>query len=130
MKNQKKTGELKFRDYFGTTAMSVTDGLASTVMTGLFMLYLTDYAGIGQWGAILGSGLLMFARLFDAINDPFEGWLMDRGKITKYGKYRPLHLFEHPHDGGRPVRVVLAAVGFRRQPGDDLRLGHCILPAV
>ena len=52
MKNQKKTGELKFRDYFGTTAMSVTDGLASTVMTGLFMLYLTDYAGIGQWGAI------------------------------------------------------------------------------
>lgn len=89
MKNQKKTGELKFRDYFGTTAMSVTDGLASTVMTGLFMLYLTDYAGIGQWGAILGSGLLMFARLFDAINDPFEGWLMDRGKITKYGKYRP-----------------------------------------
>lgn len=44
MKNQKKTGELKFRDYFGTTAMSVTDGLASTVMTGLFMLYLTDYA--------------------------------------------------------------------------------------
>ena len=49
----------------------------------------TDYAGIGQWGAILGSGLLMFARLFDAINDPFEGWLMDRGKITKYGKYRP-----------------------------------------
>ena len=27
MKNQKKTGELKFRDYFGTTAMSVTDGL-------------------------------------------------------------------------------------------------------
>ena len=89
MKNQKKTGELKFRDFFGTTAMSVTDGLASTVMTGLFMLYLTDYAGIGQWGAILGSGLLMFARLFDAINDPFEGWLMDRGKITKYGKYRP-----------------------------------------
>lgn len=89
MKNQKKTGELKFRDYFGTTAMSVTDGLASTVMTGLFMLYLTDYAGIGQWGAILGSGLLMFARMFDAINDPFEGWLMDRGKITKYGKYRP-----------------------------------------
>ena len=89
MKNQKKTGELKFRDYFGTTAMSVTDGLASTVMTGLVMLYLTDYAGIGQWGAILGSGLLMFARLFDAINDPFEGWLMDRGKITKYGKYRP-----------------------------------------
>lgn len=89
MKNPKKTGELKFRDYFGTTAMSVTDGLAATVMTGLFMLYLTDYAGIGQWGAILGSGLLMFARLFDALNDPFEGWLMDRGKITKYGKYRP-----------------------------------------
>ena len=122
MKNPKKTGELKFRDYFGTTAMSVTDGLAATVMTGLFMLYLTDYAGIGQWGAILGSGLLMFARLFDAVNDPFEGWLMDRGKITKYET--------QPFLSEKGRRVVLAALGFRRQPGDDLRLGHCILPAV
>ena len=53
MKNQKKTGELKFRDYFGTTAMSVTDGLASTVMTGLFMLYLTPALGNGApyWAA-------------------------------------------------------------------------------
>ena len=94
------------------------------------MLYLTDYAGIGQWGAILGSGLLMFARLFDAINDPFEGWLMDRSKITKYGKYRPFIFLSILMTAAGPVRVVLAAVGFRRQPGDDLRLGHCILPAV
>lgn len=89
MEKQKRASELKFRDYFGTTFMSITDGLAATIMTSLFMMYLTDYAGIGRWGAILGSGLLLFARLFDAVNDPLEGWIMDRAKVTKYGKYRP-----------------------------------------
>ena len=28
-------------------------------------------------------------RLFDAVNDPLEGWIMDRAKVGKYGKYKP-----------------------------------------
>lgn len=89
MKKTKDPNRLKFRDYFGTSAMGVTEAVSSTVMTSLFMLYLTDYAGIGKWGAILGSALLLGARLFDAVNDPLEGWIMDRAKVGKHGKYRP-----------------------------------------
>lgn len=88
----KDPNRLGFSAYFGTTVMGATDALGSGIMTGLFMLYLTDYAGIGKWGAILGSALLMFARFFDAVNDPFEGWIMDRAQVGKYGKYRPFIL--------------------------------------
>lgn len=88
----KDPNRLRFKDYLGTTLMGATDGVAAGVMTSLFMLYLTDYAGIGKWGAILGSALLMFARIFDAVNDPIEGWIMDRAKVGKHGKYRPFLL--------------------------------------
>ena len=88
-KKAKDPNKLHFKDYLGTTIMGGTDGLAAGIMTGLFMLFLTDYAGIGKWGAVLGSALLVFARVFDAVNDPIEGWIMDRAKVGKYGKYRP-----------------------------------------
>ena len=92
MKKVKDPSSLKFRDYFGTTVMGVTEAISATIMTSLFMLYLTDYAGIGKWGAILGSALLLGARLFDAVNDPLEGWIMDRAKVGRHGKYRPFIL--------------------------------------
>ncbi|MGN0999200.1 MAG: MFS transporter [Faecousia sp.] len=89
MKKTKDPNRLRFKDYFGTSAMSVSQAVGNVVMTNLFMLYLTDYAGIGKWGAVLGSALLMIARIFDAVNDPLEGWIIDRAKVGKYGKYRP-----------------------------------------
>ena len=76
-------------DYLGVTLMSLTDCLAAGLMTSWFMQYLTDYAGLGTWGAVLGSVLLIVMRLFDAVNDPLEGWIMDRAKVGKYGKYKP-----------------------------------------
>ena len=93
MKNKvKDPNKLGFKDYLGTILFGTTDSLGAGIMTGLFMLYLTDYAGIGKWGAILGTTLLMVARLFDAVNDPIEGWIMDRAKVGKHGKYRPFIL--------------------------------------
>ena len=91
-KTPKDPSRLRFKDYFGTTIMGATDGVSAGVMTSMFMLYLTDYAGIGKWGAILGSTLLILARVFDAVNDPIEGWIMDRAKVGKHGKYRPFLL--------------------------------------
>ena len=89
MKKVKDPNRLRFKEYFGTTAMAGTNSIAEALMTSWFMVYLTDYAGIGKWGAILGSALLLIARLFDAVNDPLEGWLMDRAKPGKLGKYKP-----------------------------------------
>jgi Na+/melibiose symporter-like transporter len=80
---------LGFKTYFGSMAMNGTEGFAAALMTSFFMVYLTDYAGIGSWAAVMGSTILFAARIFDAINDPIQGWIMDRAKIGKYGKYKP-----------------------------------------
>ncbi len=87
-----KPERLGIRPYLGTTLMSVCDSLGMSVMTSWFMQYLTDYAGIGTWGAVLGTTLLLVARIIDAVNDPLQGWIIDRSKVTKFGKYRPFIL--------------------------------------
>lgn len=92
MKKERDPNRLRFKDYFGTTAMNATFSIAEALMTSWFMVYLTDYAGLGLWGATLGTGLLMFGRLFDAVNDPIEGWIMDRAKVGRFGKYKPFIL--------------------------------------
>lgn len=81
--------KLGFKDYFGTATMGLTDGLAAALMTSFFLVYLTDYAGLGAFGAVIGSSVLLFSRVFDAVNDPIEGWIMDQAKVGKYGKYKP-----------------------------------------
>lgn len=86
---EKNPNRLRFKDYFGTSIMASTAGISAGLMTTWFMVYLTDYAGLGKWGAILGSTVLLGSRLFDAVNDPLEGWIMDQAKVGKHGKYRP-----------------------------------------
>lgn len=73
----------------GLTLMSFTNQGAMAFMSMLFMLYLTDYAGIGTMGATLGTVLLLAGRIFDAVDDPLQGWIMDRAKPGKLGKYKP-----------------------------------------
>lgn len=102
MKNAKVKKEGPgFKAYLGTTLMGLTDGLTNTLMTSFFMLYLTDYAGLGAKGAILGSTILVAARIFDAVNDPLEGWIMDRAKVGVHGKYKKF-IF---------ISILFAAVG-------------------
>lgn len=89
MAKKNKGERIGLNNYVGVTLMSLTDCIAVGLMTSWFMQYLTDYAGLGTFGAILGSVLLIAMRLFDAVNDPLEGWIMDRAKVGKYGKYKP-----------------------------------------
>lgn len=90
-----------FKDYYGITTLATSDAIAQTLMTSLFLLYLTDYSGLGKMGAVLGGTVLLIARIFDAVNDPLEGWIMDRAKVGKHGKYRPFVF----------LSIVLTAVG-------------------
>lgn len=89
MTKEKDPMRVRFTDYLGVTLMAITDSLAAGLMTSWFMQYLTDYAGLGTLGATLGSVLLIVMRVFDAVNDPFEGWIMDKAKVGKLGKYKP-----------------------------------------
>ncbi|MBN2048414.1 MAG: MFS transporter, partial [Anaerolineaceae bacterium] len=57
------------------------------------MLYITDYSGIytGVAGkaAQIATLMLLLGRIWDAINDPVLGFLMDRAPRTKWGKFKP-----------------------------------------
>ena len=69
--------------------MGWADTIATSFITGLFMLYLTDYANIGAYAATLGTTLLLIGRIIDMVDDPVQGWIMDRTRPTKIGKYKP-----------------------------------------
>lgn len=88
----KNPDAITLRDCFGATALSTVNGLCTVFMSSMFMQYMTDYAGLGAMGATLATSLLLFARIFDAVDDPIQGFLMDRGKRTKIGKYKPFFL--------------------------------------
>ena len=37
-----------FKEIFGVTALSTNNGLANVFMSSLFMIFMTDYAGLGS----------------------------------------------------------------------------------
>lgn len=55
------------------------------------------------------SGLLLVARIFDAVNDPIIGSLADRTK-TRFGRYRPWAFF------GSIASAVLVTLMFSNSP--------------
>lgn len=73
--------------------MGLISVAGSSLMTTMFMMYMTDYAGLGAWGATLATVLLLVGRIVDAVNDPLQGWIMDRAKPTKHGKYKRFCLY-------------------------------------
>ena len=81
-----------FKEIFGVTTLATNNGFAVIFMSTMFMTYMTDYAGLGAWGATLATTLLLAARIIDAVDDPIQGFIMDRGKVGKHGKYKPFFL--------------------------------------
>ena len=80
------------KEVFGVTALSTTSSITAIFMSNMFMTYMTDYAGLGAWGATLATTLLLAARIIDAVDDPIQGFIMDNAKVGKHGKYKPFFL--------------------------------------
>ena len=78
-----------FRDHAGVTLLSFIEVVASGLMTNMFLLYLTDYAGLGMDGAAFGTILMLVSRIFDAVMGMCAGVIMDRAAYGRFGKYRP-----------------------------------------
>ena len=89
MSRKKKEYPLNGKNVFGLSTMGWMNQGAASFMTSMFMLYLTDYSGIGAMAATLGTVLLLIGRILDAVDDPLQGWIMDSTKPGKYGKYKP-----------------------------------------
>ncbi|HRE27917.1 MAG TPA: MFS transporter, partial [Anaerolineales bacterium] len=93
MSQAKKAYPEDFKTLFGVTTMGLSQMIANSLITGFLMIYITDYAGLytgiaGQ-AAQAATLMLLVGRLWDGINDPILGFLMDRSPRTKWGKFKP-----------------------------------------
>lgn len=86
---RKKEYPLNGKNIFGLSTMGWMNTGAASFMTSMFMLYLTDYSGIGVMAAVLGTVLLLIGRIVDAVDDPLQGWIMDSTPPGRFGKYKP-----------------------------------------
>ena len=100
-RREKGPESVGIRECLGVTMLSTTSGAAAIFMSSLFMQYMTDYAGLGAWGASLATALLLFARIFDAVDDPIQSLIMDNAKVGKHGKYKKFFL----------IGIILTTVG-------------------
>ena len=96
--NPEKMG---IKEKLGITMYSTNSGIAAIFMSSMFMTFMTDYAGLGTWGATLATTLLLVARIVDAIDDPIQSMIMDGAKPGKYGKYKPFFM----------LSIILTAIG-------------------
>lgn len=70
---------------FGDNGLS----MSYTIISFFFLFFLTDIAGLNP--ALAGS-VVLIGKLWDAVTDPFCGYLSDR-TTTKWGRRRPYFLF-------------------------------------
>ena len=78
---------------FGVTTMCLISEVGGALLASILMMYLTDYSGLyvgipGKAAAAITT-MLFIGRLWDGINDPIAGILLDRSPRTRWGRYKP-----------------------------------------
>lgn len=115
MAREKKQYPEDFKTMFGVSVMGLMQTLATGLISGYLMLHITDYAGlytgIAGKAAQVATLMLLIGRLWDAINDPLLGFVMDRSPRTKWGKFRPFVF------GGTLVSAILIIALFNIPKG-------------
>ena len=89
MGKKKSTGGLTKKHWFGYMFGDWGGCMTFTLMSSIFTIYCTDCLGVDT--GILGT-LVIIWTIWDAINDPMMGALMDKvfaKKANKNGKFRP-----------------------------------------
>jgi GPH family glycoside/pentoside/hexuronide:cation symporter/probable glucitol transport protein GutA len=83
------TGTVKGREIAGHAVAGVGQNLIFGLWSSYMLVFFTDVFGIA--GGVAGL-IMMFTRIWDAINDPMMGVIADRTR-TRWGRYRPWLLF-------------------------------------
>ncbi len=78
-------GELQPKEGFSYSLCGFGQNLVCTVIGSYLTVFMTDAIGFELVPVAL---LMLFARIFDALNDPIMGSIVDRTR-TKWGKCRP-----------------------------------------
>jgi Na+/melibiose symporter-like transporter len=104
-----------FKTMFGVSIMGLAQVISLGLISGTLMLYLTDYAGLytGVAGkaAQAAALMLLIGRLWDGINDPILGFVIDRSPRSRWGKFKPFVF------GGTLVSSVLIIALFNIPAG-------------
>lgn len=82
---EKLSNKVKIAYGMGSLGNNIIYGLMTTYLT----VFYTEYYGIGT--AVVGT-LFLVARVWDAINDPIMGIIVDNTN-TRWGRFRPYLLF-------------------------------------
>ncbi len=93
---------LKTKDYIAYALGDVGCCLAFGLITTLLQTYYTDVLLLHPLFIML---MFVGARVWDAINDPIMGRIVDRMKPSKWGKYRPWFLY-----AGIPLAITAILV--------------------
>lgn len=119
-KNREKVG---FLDYISYAAGDFGCNMAFTLAGSYFTLFFTQYMGINS---LLFAGIMVFLKIWDAVNDPLIGGIMDsthrdfkRGKFRTFMFYGSFLLFISgllcflPVPGAPDMaKVILCIVGY------------------
>lgn len=119
---------LKVVNYLGYGVADLGNNIAFAAVGSYLTLFYSDVLGAhfdentsAAWLSAV-TAIMIIARVWDAINDPIMGWLAQRAKPTKWGKFRHYLLF-----GGIPL-AFSAVLMFLPIP--DMSLAECIVFAL
>lgn len=84
----KRAYPLNAKNMYGLSTMRWMRVAGDSLMSSALMIYLTDFSGLAN-AALVVTILLAAGRILDAIDDPIQGFIMDRSPITKIGKFKP-----------------------------------------
>ena len=85
-----RTSGLKAKDYIGYAMVDAAGCLVFSLVTTLLQKYYTDIFHLSPLFIML---MFIFARVWDAINDPIMGRICDTVQPGRYGRYRPWLLY-------------------------------------
>ena len=103
-----RTSGLKAGDYIGYAMVDAAGCLVFSLVTTLLQKYYTDIFHLSPLFIML---MFIFARVWDAINDPIMGRICDTVQPGRYGRYRPWLLY-----AAAPL-ALSAVLMFVRWPG-------------
>lgn len=98
---------LSFKEKYSFGFGALGKDLCYAIVSSFLMIYFTDSIGLSP--AFVG-GLFLVARLWDAVNDPMMGMVVDNTR-TKWGKFRPWILI------GTIINAVILIFLFKKPEG-------------
>lgn len=116
--------KLSAKNYLGYATIDLGNNIAFAVVSSYLTLFYTDVLGAhfdsatgAIWLAAI-SAIMIVARVWDGINDPIMGYLVQRAKPTAAGKFRGYILY-----GGIPLAILTVLMFL---PLENLSLGGAI----